>query len=344
MRALRFLLFLGMLITFSSRAEAQQAVQEGKFSGLMFGDYYAVLSNHKPAAKQQNGFWFRRIYYTYDKPLSPAFTTRFRLELNSPGNYAATSVKMTPIVKDAYLKWTRTRHNILFGISPSPTFEISDRIWGFRSVEKSLGDLQRIAGSREFGVAFQGAFDSGKKFNYHGTIGNGADNGSETDKNKKISLSLSAVPAKGFTIEGYVDWENRLGGKDRYTAQGLLGYERPNFRGGALVGHQTRKSGTAAAAVTLPYTSLFFSAKVAPQVWGLARFDRMFKPNPDGEEIPYIPFDMTANSNLLVLGFDLLPVKDVHLIPNIEAVLYDGGTGPKPKTDLIARLTVFYQF
>ena len=138
MRSIRFMLFFGVLLTLSSSVNAQQTGLEGKFSGLMFGDYYAVLSNHVPTFKNQNGFWFRRIYFTYDKPLSPAFTTRFRLEVNSAGDFGVTSVRMTPFVKDAYLKWTRTRHNIIFGLSPSPIFEISDRIWGFRSIEKSL--------------------------------------------------------------------------------------------------------------------------------------------------------------------------------------------------------------
>lgn len=344
MRSIRFMLFFGVLLTLSSSVNAQQTGLEGKFSGLMFGDYYAVLSNHVPTFKNQNGFWFRRIYFTYDKPLSPAFTTRFRLEVNSAGDFGVTSVRMTPFVKDAYLKWTRTRHNIIFGLSPSPIFEISDRIWGFRSIEKSLGDLQRLAGSREFGIAFQGALDPGKKLIYHLMVGNGADSGSETDQEKKVSLSLAAVPTAGFTVEGYVDWEKRPGKKDRYTVQGLLGYERPKFRGAALFGRQTRKSGTAVAAANIPYTSLFFSAKLASQVWGLARFDRMFKPNPDGDKIPYIPFDKTAKSSLLIFGFDLLPVKDVHLMPNIVAVLYDGSVGPKPKNDLIARLTAYYTF
>lgn len=317
---------------------------DGKLSGYMFGDYYIVAASHDSKMERQNGFWFRRIYVTYDRRLTPEFATRFRLELNSLGDFSATSLRMTPFVKDAYLKWTRARHNILFGLSPSPTWEVVEKIWGYRSVEKTPLDLQRLGGSRDFGVAFQGAFDPNKKLSYHLMIGNGSDTGSEVDKDKKVYLSLTAAPIKGLTVEAYADWEGRPAGKDRYAFQGFVSYERPAFRAGAQIAQQTRKSGTSAPDARLEIASLFVAGRLVPKAWALARFDRMFDPNPEGDKIPYIPFAKNARSNLFLLGVDLTPVKDVHIIPNVEAVFYDDETGPKPKNDLIPRLTFYYTF
>ena len=42
----------------------------------MFGDYYWFASDHRDALEDQNGFWFRRIYLTYDQKFSESFSMR----------------------------------------------------------------------------------------------------------------------------------------------------------------------------------------------------------------------------------------------------------------------------
>ena len=44
----------------------------------MFGDYYYFGDDHDPKYDEQHGFWFRRIYLTYDHNLSSRFATRLR--------------------------------------------------------------------------------------------------------------------------------------------------------------------------------------------------------------------------------------------------------------------------
>lgn len=315
----------------------------GKLSGYMFGDYYAVLSNHDPKLEKQNGIWFRRIYVTYDRGLSEEFAVRARFELNSP-DFRAKSDRLNPFFKDAYLKWSRGRHSILFGLSPSPTWERIEGIYGYRSVEKTPLDLQKFGGSRDIGIAFQGALDPGKKLNYHLMIGNGSDTRSEADKDKKFYLSLAARPAKGVTVEVYGDWENRTGDQDRLTLQGFLSYEQKKGRIGVQFARQTRQQGPGKSDMNLEVLSLFGAGQVDEKAWVFGRFDRMFDPNPDGETIAYIPFDKTARSNLLIFGFDLKPIKEVHLMPNVEVVVYDKVNNVRPDADVIPRLTVYYTF
>jgi hypothetical protein len=67
----------------------------GRFSGLMFGDYYWYFERHQDGISStdpipvegQHGLWFRRIYATYDFTYSDTLTTRFRLEMNSNGDF-----------------------------------------------------------------------------------------------------------------------------------------------------------------------------------------------------------------------------------------------------------------
>ena len=39
---------------------------DGSFSGYTFGDYYNFSKNHDSDLEGQNGFWLRRIYFTYN--------------------------------------------------------------------------------------------------------------------------------------------------------------------------------------------------------------------------------------------------------------------------------------
>lgn len=165
--------------------------QSGKISGYMFGDYYYVVANHNEELEDNNGFWFRRIYLTYDHGLSEDFAVRFRIEMNSAGDFSSQS-KLTPVVKDAYLKWKHARHRILVGISSTPTWAVVEKVWGYRSVEKTPLDLQRFGSSRDFGLAIKGSLDQQQRWNYHFMFANGSSNGSENNKGKKCSLLYRA--------------------------------------------------------------------------------------------------------------------------------------------------------
>src|SRR5262245_33116490 len=85
----------------------------GKFSGLVFGDYYAYERWHRDqisatntiSVQGQQGFWLRRLYFAYDLTFSEKFTTRVRLEANSNGQFTNPG-NINTYIKDAYLKWT----------------------------------------------------------------------------------------------------------------------------------------------------------------------------------------------------------------------------------------------
>src|SRR5512137_940288 len=154
----RFLIYLVML---SALPVAQSAeAGETKLSGMAFGDYYWVAANQLDSLKNQNGFWLRRIYFTVDQTIATGWDTRFRLEAASPGTFGTSAATITSFVKDAYLRWQPGLHAVIIGISPSPTFDVIEGIWGYRDVEKTPLDLQKLGSSREFGIAVKGAFDS----------------------------------------------------------------------------------------------------------------------------------------------------------------------------------------
>lgn len=319
--------------------------QNGRFSGYMFGDLYYVASNHKSNLEGRNGFWFRRIYFTYDKALTGGFSMQFRLEMASPGNFTSNS-KLVPFVKDAYLKWSKGRHQLILGISSTPTWEIIEKVWGYRSVEKTPLDLQKWGSSRDFGLAAKGDLNESGSFKYHVMFANGAGNKGETNKGKKFLGSIGFYPNRSFLIEVYGDYESLPADKTVSTYQFFAAFKTDKIRLGVQYAHQTRTNATVGGNdLELNQVSAFLAANLSAKTNIFARVDRLMDPNPKGAGISYLPFDSTAKALFCVAGFDLLPSNDIHFIPNVEAVFYGKNeAGVKPGSDLIPRVTFYYKF
>lgn len=315
----------------------------GKFSGYMFGDYYWVAANHRSSIQDMNGFWIRRIYFTYDRALKNGFSTRLRFEMSQPGDFTS-SAKAAPFVKDAYLKYKTGNTQILMGISPTPTWDLIEHTWGYRSVEKTPLDLQKFGSSRDFGVAIKGRLDKEGKADYHFMLGNGSSNKNEANKGKKVMLAIGLHPTANIIIQAYGDWNDNPGDNDWYTAQAFAAYKSKKARVGVQFAHQVRNvaNGTD---LNLDIASFFAVLKTSPKTALFGRIDHSFDPNPKGEGISYIPFDKTAESTFIVGGLDLTPIPNVHLMPNLELVVYgQNDAGITPDTDAIPRVTFYYKF
>ena len=61
---------------------------------------------------------------------------------------------MDPLVKDAYLCYQWNGRSLYAGQSPTPIWSITETVWGYRAVEKTIMDLNKIGSSRDNGIAF----------------------------------------------------------------------------------------------------------------------------------------------------------------------------------------------
>ncbi|RMH18140.1 MAG: hypothetical protein D6696_13740 [Acidobacteria bacterium] len=326
-----------------SAGDVPEWVQRTKLSGYVFGDAYWMAQNHDLAVEDANGFWFRRIYLTFDYAIGDNLSARLRFEGNSPGDFTS-SDNIEPFVKDAYVRWKNDRRSIYLGISGTPTWGVVEEAWGYRAVEKTPLDLQKLGSSRDFGVAVKGRFGKGSKLGYHLMLGNGSGTKGETNQDKKAMLALGYYPASGWTVELYGDVDARPGAADRVTLQAFAAYRAEWGRIGIQAARQSRERASGED-LDLDLASLFAVFEVSERISLLGRIDRMFDPNPDGAGVAYLPFDPTAESTLLLLGVDYQVDRRFSLIPNLEYVAYDGvGGAPDPDGDLMARLTFFFRF
>ncbi|MCX6544915.1 MAG: hypothetical protein NTV05_10970 [Acidobacteria bacterium] len=319
-----------------------------KFSGLMFGDYYYFKSSNVAAFDTQQGFWLRRIYFTYDRTFSPVISTRFRLEANSNGKMTSPTAAITPYIKDAWVKWTYSgKHVITVGIQPTATFDWLEGFFGLRHIEKTPVDLYRIDSSRDFGVSFSGPLNQANTLQYTAQIGNDSGNNSEIDKYKAVRFAMRYVTNPGFVAEGVYTYHYKALSANRQTVQGFAAYQGPQGRIGVQYVHHTRQpnEGTTNPVTTINVMSGFGVWIVKPSKFTVfGRFDHS-DANPDALGIDYIPIYNKAAFNLGVAGFEYYIHPSVRFSPNVEWVSYGtvatGGTAPA-KNEMVLRATFFW--
>ncbi len=307
---------------------------EGKISGKVYADYFYIFSNHNSSLEGMNGFWFRRINFSYDYRFNSATKIRVRFEAKSRGDFLG-SDKIHPYVKDLYLQWKKGNHAIILGISPTPTFHRIEKIWGYRSVEKTPLDLYKMAHSRGTGIALVGKLMRGK-FYYHLMFSNGEGLKSEINKQKKVMAALGFSPAKKVYFEVYGDYEaGPLPNSAAFTLQGFASVETKNFAGGMQYSEKTYQED-----IKLRVASAFLRFKLGKKLVLLGRADRMMDPNPDAQRIEYLPLDPTSPFTLIILGIDYRFSSRISLIPNVEVVTYDDvGNG-----DTLGKITLYYRW
>ena len=343
LRKLLLIFFSISLLINTFGQDKKEEESGGKFSGYMFGDYYYFFKDHKTELNDQRGIWFRRIYFTYDYKINSSFSTRLRLEMSNEFNFEEAKT-MIPFVKDAWFKYKFSNQSLIIGISPTPTFQLIQKIWGYRSVEKTPLDLQRMASSRDFGLALKGKFDERGMFKYHIMFSNGSSNKQEIDKGKSGLLALAFYPVKEFVIEVYGDYADHAGSTDWYTLQAFIGYKTKTVRAGILYADQTRQMEDVENK-KMRVASLFIVGEVSEQFSLFGRVDRNFEPNPQGDKIAFLPFDLTSSNIFFVGGVDWHPVKQVRFMPNVECIKYDeNDEGVTPTSDIIGRITFHWLF
>lgn len=315
-----------------------------KVSGFMFGDYYYVAKHHVSTIDGMNGFWFRRIYFTYDQKLEAGFSTRFRLEMNSPGDFKS-SATLNPFVKDAYLQYARGAQKALFGIVSTPTWENMENVLGYRPVEKTPVDLYRLGSARDFGVGLRGSLGAEEKASYSVLVGNGNGVRSETDKGKAFYGNLIYRFNPTVQVEGYADIMDKPGKTNWMTQAATFYILTERFHASLLYVHQKRDA-EIGQALTLDVFSAYGDVKLAPRVKVFGRFDALSDPVPDADKIDYLVLSPTAKPTFGMFGMTLDLIKGVQLTPNVELVRYSdpvAGT-TKPNNDVIGKITLYYSW
>ena len=356
---------LGLASTGSALAQVVQTPPDfprGRISGYIFGDWYynaagdpvhaynatgadlgkANIDGANPPApitKDLNGMQIRRMYFQLDNDLSARYATRVRFEAD--GKSLTTDGKISVAVKSLYVlaKSVVPRTDVYAGIVNTPIIETVEDFWGYRSIEKILPDFRGISGSADQGVAVKSFIDANHVLGISALVADGTGQRPETNRQKRCSLSFP-IRWKDLHAEPYVDYENArnaVGSVDRATYQAFVGYDLPYHSAiGWQMTDQVQHQPTG------PFKELvghsFFARTQPKDTFGA--FARVDLWQPDKR------LANRVDQQLWIAGVDWQPYKDVHVMPNIEAIQYTakGTAAVPPHHDLQARITFYWRF
>ncbi len=337
------LLFFSILV-FAGILNAQD--KGPKFSGLMFGDYYYVTSNHDQTQNNLQAFEFRRIYLTTDYTIASDMWARFRLESDPTASNLGNG-KLSTMVKDAFLDWKNAIGNgdLTIGLQGTWNINMAEGIFGYRPLEKTIQDLHGISASRDLGISltqkFSDAFSAGL------LLGNNTGNGDsflpgQTTNNgqaryKSGYLFLQFVPTAGFTI--LVDGQYSGAPASRYAKTGdvIVNYATKEFSIGAQGFVNAIDHGESDGS-TLQRNGISLNGWVglSDDIRFVARYDN-YTPDANNKNTT-----IANSTQSLVMGaLDFAVRKNVHIMPNIEYTSY-GLSGSK--ADVLLRATFFFSF
>lgn len=382
-RALSLLLLALLISAGTSGLQAQ-----GKISGVVFGDYFnnvgrdtsfyrAGLPNAASGGPKSNqGFLIRRINFSYDYDIAQDFSTRFRLEADAsggPNGDADLAHKLTVYIKDAWLRWKKAfgNNDLIFGIQPTPAFDISEAAWSYRNVEKTIMDLRGIVSSRGLGFGLRGNLDQSGSVNYWLLISNQGNGStpkdlsstlSNGDKYNQYGLLIQVKPAKEFFLTMYGDYRPTYPVNDpTSTSVPKTTVSHETITGAAFLNYVVADKfsvgvegfmQSAAHSYALPSdpTTLKSLTKMGVSVWawanfdstvsGLVRFDT-FNPATGSDNL-----EKGDSRNYFIAGVAFKPIKQFQLIPNVLVETYESAPngGPSYDSSITGRLTFSYTF
>ena len=152
---------------------------QGNFSGTTYFDYTYDLTED---AANDAGFGLKRVYFTYQEALSDNISYKFQTDID---------YKSSPInvyLKNAKLDWKSPIGKLTFGMQGMNIFNVTEKTWGFRFLQKSAMDKYKFSSSADMGIAYSGKMNN---LNYSIMYTNGSGyKTTENDEYKKTSIQL----------------------------------------------------------------------------------------------------------------------------------------------------------
>lgn len=274
---------------------------DGKISSKVYFEYsYQTEKN----ASDENGFEVLRAYLTYERKMSDAVQLKLTADVGRQKKDSL-NTNLYSYLKYAFISWSAEYGQLIFGVQSMNLFNVQEKTWGYRFIEKSVMDKNKFSSSADLGIGYANKFSKNFYMSYLLTNGCGYKK-AETDVYKRHSVLFVYGPQKlnkkdGFNMGAIVSYEpykkTRVNNK---TIAGLFsGYSGHNLRfGGEL---NFRKDSASAEKEYL--ASVYGAVKLGKQYDIFGRIDHYRK---------------KKDENCLIAGFIYTPFKSLNIAPNFR--------------------------
>lgn len=344
------LLIAAVLVAAIGYAQDEEFKPHGAVTGEFFGDFYYVGKAEDGGSRSGSfnsieegkiGFNLRRFNLGYEHKFSKKISGKLLVE-GSDGVVVNDS-KRGVYVKYAYLKMKDVYPgaDLVIGAQSTPTWSpFSEKAWSYRSVEKTIMDFRKAGSSNELGVSLQGKLADGGIVGYTVMLANGRAQSVNKDINPKIlgSVNVKLLDEK-LWLEVYGDYQaiddTAKGDPTISTIKGFVGYKSKAFSAGVEPFMQKHASDSTSEEKDVTGVSFWVRGQIVEDK--LNAFARMDVYDP-GKDSKY-------KENFYLIGLDYLPVKNVHIMPNLWINAYNKqGSLGEQDADVVARITFRYKF
>lgn len=276
--------------------------QDGKLSGLVFYEFSHELDNTDAV---NNEFEMQRVYLTFDKELSPTLSYQFQTDV---ARNQVLDRWLDVYLKKAKVDWTIPLGTFTLGLQGMNVFNVQEKTWGHRYLEKSTMDRNKFCSSTGMGIGY--ARSLGEKLYIVAMVTNGTGfKAPEDDVYKKVSAQLvwgerNLSSRNGFNIGGvmsYEPMEEADGSTGNTSVIGLLGgWATERLRAGAEFDLQTVSEEADDIQIMSGYVTYGFNTKLA----ALIRLDQLT----EGAEA----------ATYGIIGVSIIPEKGLRITPNVR--------------------------
>jgi len=348
-----YFIFLLMIISGSALSQEQKEGFKpfGKVWGMVFGDIFykaagdttgSFVGEYTKTDVYKNAFDFRRIYLGFNYEISEKFSSEFIAAFD--GTDYLPNGKRSLYVKIANIKWKDIYPNatLVLGQLSTPTYSYtSEKLYGYRWLEKTILDMKGIASSHDFGLAVLGKFDQEGKYGYNLMIGNGRGALVENNKFKKYYAGLYGYFwDKKILADVYSDYEDINSNQNKTTLKSFIGFQNNEVRIGFEIFNQLcrRFYSDGSNKSTFGFSIFSVVTLIENKIYAFGRFDYI---DPDLNHS-----DLGYKENFLIVGANFVFDKNIHFMPNLWVNMYKdkSAANVERKADIVPRLTFYYLY
>jgi hypothetical protein len=298
---LPLLLILGIVTMGFSQESSEEFKPNGKPLALIFTNFNTAFSD----GETNPSFGITRAYLGYEYNFSKEFYAKVVLDVGDPKVGALDRVAY---LKNAYVQYNSGKFKAYFGMISTTQFKVSEKIWGYRYIEKSFQDAYKFNSSADFGMNLDYKFNDFISADFSIINGEGY-KVVQSDDFVRPGLGITVKPVKGITARVFGDYMG-----DEVKQQSLatfLAYTSDKLVLAAEYNYQ--KNMDMEDGQDIYGTSFYGTFIPSDAVKIFARFDDLRSKKLDGESVAW---NLDSDGQMFMTGLEFSPVKGVKVAPN----------------------------